>query len=82
MVRGPEPALNQVTKCARPARRQRKLHGAVGLAGKPVDDETLEAVARRARRCAVTGVSRCAGTSPAERWAGCAPESLRCWIIR
>ena len=37
-----------------------------GWAGKPVDDDTLEAVGRCAISCSATSASSCAGTSPSE----------------
>ena len=57
-------------------------HGAVGLAGKPVDDAALEEVARvREALRGNLGEPLC-GHLTGQRWTGCTPESLRCWIIR
>ena len=53
-----------------------------GWAGKPVDDETLETVARLRDDCGASSASSCASTSPAARSTRCAAEPLRCWTIR
>jgi len=53
-----------------------------GWAGKPVDDAALEEVARvREALRGNLGEPLC-GHLTGQRWTGCTPESLRCWIIR
>jgi hypothetical protein len=50
--------------------------------GKPVDDAAPEEVARvREALRGDLGKPLC-GHLTGQRWAGCAPESLRCWINR
>ena len=54
-----------------------------GWAGKPVDDETLEAVAGSARAASSRlGGRSCVRTSPSVRSPRCRREPLRCLIIR
>jgi hypothetical protein len=53
-----------------------------GWAGKSVDDAALEEVARvREALRGNLGEPLC-GHLTGQRWTGCTPESLRCWIIR
>jgi hypothetical protein len=53
-----------------------------GWAGEPVDDAALEEVARvREALRGDLGEPLC-GHLTGQRWTGCTPESLRCWIIR
>lgn|SRR6476659_230316 len=66
-----------------PARTAEKLRTVLwGWAGKPVDDAALEEVARvREALRGNLGEPLC-GHLTGQRWTGCTPESLRCWIIR
>lgn len=83
-IGGPEPALNQATKNARPGAHCRESCSRCCGAGL-VSRSTMRRWRRWhgcARRCEVTWVSNCAGTLQPERCTLGTPEPLRCWIIR
>jgi hypothetical protein len=79
----PDPLSTRSRRTPDPARTAEKAaHGAVGPGRKPVDDETLEEVARvREALRGDLGEPLC-GHLTGQRWTGCTPEPLRCWIIR
>jgi hypothetical protein len=66
-----------------PPRTAEKLRTVLwGWSGKPVDDAAVEEVARvREALRGDLGEPLC-GHLTGQRWTGCTPESLRCWIIR
>jgi hypothetical protein len=80
---GPNRLSTRPRRTPDPARTAEKLRTVLwGWAGKPVDDAALEEVARvREALRGDLGEPLC-GHLTGQRWTGCTPESLRCWIIR